>query len=197
MKRIGIASIIPLVLSCCAAFAAEFVFDGKDLSEWKVPEPNPFWRLEGGALVGENDASQKGSVLYTKKEYKDFVIEAEVRWNGEIDSGFLFRKPELQLQIGVSRSLKTDLTGSFYVGGKQDPYPQAGRAAEAAKLIKPGEWNKLKLEVRGDTAKTWINGTKASEYTDPKFKDAAPIGLQIHSKLPMKVEFRSIRIQEL
>ena len=39
------------------------------------------------------------------------IVEAEVRWQGEIDSGFMVRKPEVQMQIGVSRSLKRDMTG--------------------------------------------------------------------------------------
>ena len=38
-----------------------------------------------------------------------------------------------------------------------------GRAKEASKLVKPGEWNHFKLQAKGDTVTTWINGTKASE----------------------------------
>ena len=86
-------------------------------------------------LVGENDEKLKGHVLFTEKAYKDFVIEAEVRWSGEIDSGFILRKPELQLQIGVSRSLKKDMTCSFYTGG-QEKYPEAGQAQGSGKRTK-------------------------------------------------------------
>ncbi|HON06544.1 MAG TPA: hypothetical protein PLW02_00430, partial [Verrucomicrobiota bacterium] len=43
----------------------EFVslFNGKDLTGWKVPNPNPFWRVENGILIGENDEKLKGSML--------------------------------------------------------------------------------------------------------------------------------------
>ena len=64
------------------------------------------------------------------------ILEGEVRWEGEIDSGVMVRKPELQLQIGVSRSLKRDMTCSFYVGN----YPeeaQAKRAAVSKKAASP------------------------------------------------------------
>ena len=43
----------------------------------------------------------------------------------------------------------------------------------------------------------WINGKKASEYTDKKFNGAAPLGLQIHGNVVMKCEYRNIRIAEL
>jgi hypothetical protein len=64
------------------------------------------------------DLTKKGSMLWTEKGYCDFVIECEARWSGEIDSGIILRKPELQLQMGVSRSVKKDMTCSFYTGGK-------------------------------------------------------------------------------
>src|SRR5882757_4267968 len=86
------------------------LLNGKDLSGWKVPDPNPFWKVVDGVLVGENDEKRKGHVLFTEKDFKDFVIETEVRWSGEIDSGIMLRKPELQLQFGISRSLKKDMT---------------------------------------------------------------------------------------
>src|SRR5262249_3931569 len=81
------------------------IFNGKDLAGWQVPDPNPFWRVADGVLIGENDPAKKGHVLYTKKTYKDFIIETEARWTGEIDSGIMLRQPELQMQIGISRSL--------------------------------------------------------------------------------------------
>src|SRR5436305_12110829 len=47
------------------------LFNGKDLSGWRVPDPNPFWRVENGVLMGENDEKRKGHVLFTEKDFKD------------------------------------------------------------------------------------------------------------------------------
>ena len=167
--------------------------NGKDLSGWKAPEPNPFWKVADGILTGENDAAKKGSMLYTADSYGDFELEAEARWTGEIDSGFMVRKPEIQLQIGVSRSLKKDMTGSFYNG----KYPEEAQAKDAAKLIKPNDWNKFKLVAKGDSFTVWINGTQASQYKDAKYAAPGPIGLQIHGGLAMKIDFRNLRIRPL
>lgn len=172
------------------------IFNGKDLTGWKVPEPNPFWKVVDGVLVGENDEQLKGSMLWTEKAYGDFIIECESRWIGEIDSGIMLRKPQLQLQFGVSRSLKRDLTGSFYTGGAER-YPEAGQAKNLEKLLKPDDWNMFRLEAKGDTFTVWINGQQAVQYVNPKYPDPAPIGLQIHGGLKMKVEFRNVRVKEL
>src|SRR2546426_12461780 len=88
----------------------ESIFNGKDLSGWKVPADNKWWKVVDGVLVGENDEAQKGSMLYTEKSYQDLIVEADVRFSGSIDSGIMVRKPEIQLQIGTSRSLKVDMT---------------------------------------------------------------------------------------
>ena len=169
------------------------LFNGKDLTGWKAPDPNPFWKAADGVLTGENNAEKKGSMLYTAESYGDFELEAEARWTGEIDSGFMVRKPEIQLQFGVSRSLKRDMTGSFYNG----KYPEEAQAKDAAKLLKANDWNKFKLQAKGDTFTVWINGTRASQYKDAKYAAPGPIGLQIHGGLAMKIEFRNLRLRPL
>ena len=178
----------------------EPLFNGKDLTNFKTEGSTEFWRVENGVLIGENNAEKKGNYLWTEKEYGDFVIEFDVRWKGTtergVDTGVEMRKPSIQLQLGVSGSLKVDMSGSFYVG--KPGYPEEGRAKEPKNLMKPdGEWNTFRIQAKGDTFTCWINGQKASEYTDPKFSGPAPIGLQIHPGVEMKCEYRNIRIAPL
>ena len=168
------------------------IFNGRDLTGWKTPA-EPYWNVIDGVIVGQSDEAKKGSMLYTEKAYGDVILEGEVRFEGEIDSGFMVRKPELQLQIGVSRSLKRDMTCSFYVGN----YPEEAQAKRAGELLKPGDWNRIRIRAEGDTFTVWLNGEPVSQYTSPKYTDPAPIGLQIHGGLSMKVEFRDLRALEL
>jgi hypothetical protein len=168
------------------------IFNGTDLAGWKVVG-EPYWKVVDGAIVGQNDAEKKGSMLYTDKPYGDVLVEGEVRFTGEIDSGIMVRKPELQVQIGVSRSLKKDMTCSFYTG----KYPEEARAPKAADLLKTGEWNRIRVEAKGDTFTVWLNGQQVSQYTSEKYREPAPIGLQIHPGLVMKVEFRDLRAKPL
>ncbi len=181
--------------------ALEPLFNGKDLTNFKAEGAQGFWRVEKGVLIGENDAAKKGHYLWTEKEYGDFVIEFDARWKGTtprgVDTGIEMRKPKIQLQLGISGSLRVDMTGCFYTGGKPG-YPEAGHAKERDTLMKPeGEWNTFRIQAKGDTFTCWINGKKASEYTDAKFSGAAPLGFQIHAGVEMKCEFRNIKIAEL
>src|SRR5438105_15607674 len=72
---------VPLAARAADASAMRPLFNGTDLAGWRVPDPNPFWRVENGVLIGESDQARKGHVLYTEKEFKDFVLETEVRWS--------------------------------------------------------------------------------------------------------------------
>lgn len=168
------------------------IFNGKDLAGWKVVG-EPYWKVVDGAIVGENDAAMKGSMLYTEKSYGDVIVEGEVRYSGRIDSGIMVRKPELQVQIGESSSLKRDMTCSFYTG----TYPEEARAPKAGALLKPGEWNRIRVEAKGDTFTVWLNGEQVSQYTSDDYRTPAPIGLQIHPNIQMKVEFRDLRAKAL
>lgn len=168
------------------------IFNGTDFTGWKLP-PEPYWTVKDGAIVGASDPQQKASMLYTEKSYGDVAFEADVRFSGEIDSGIMLRQPELQVQIGVSRSLKRDMTCSFYTG----TYPEEARAKGVESLLKPGAWNRIRVEARGDTFTVWLNGTQVSRYTTAKYAAPGPIGLQIHAGLRMQVEFRDLRAQPL
>lgn len=165
------------------------IFNGRDLTGWRTPNEPSYWTVTDGALVGQSDGRKQGSMLYTEKDYGDVIFETEVRFSDEIDSGVMVRRPELQVQIGVSRSLKRDMTCSFYTG----KYPEEAQAPKAAELLKPGEWNRIRVEAKGDTFTVWLNGVQVSRYKDAKYAEPGPIGLQIHAGLIMKVEFRDIR----
>ena len=168
------------------------IFNGTDLTGWKVVG-EPYWKVVAGAIVGQNDAAKKGSMLYTEKSYGDVIVEGEFRFTGEIDSGIMVRKPELQVQIGTSRKLQKDMTCSFYTG----TYPEEARAPKAAALLKSGEWNRIRLAAKGDTFTVWLNGQQVSQYTSDKYREPAPIGLQIHANVEMKVEFRDLRAKAM
>jgi hypothetical protein len=141
------------------------IFNGRDLTGW-TPPAESHWKVVDGILVGENDAEKKGSMLYTDKAYGDVILEGEVRWEGEIDSGFMVRKPELQLQIGVSRSLKRDMTCSFYVGN----YPEEAQASSSSRGtgIGSGSAPKGTRSPSGSTASRSRSTRRRNTPTQPR-----------------------------
>jgi hypothetical protein len=191
---------LALVLLCGGAFAEDelpAIFNGKDLEGWKVPDPNPWWTVKDGVLIAVEDEKMKGNVLETIKEYQDCIIEAEVRWSGDIDSGIFVRKGQKwQCQIGVSRSLKKDMTCSVYVpkGG----YVLKAEPEKIEKLLKVGDWNKIRIEAKGDHYKISLNGEVVVDSDLPGYNEPGPIGLQLHPGVKdMKVEFKNIKAKAL
>ena len=128
-----------------------------------------------------------------QKEFTDFTLTLEFK-NGEgtIDSGVMLKRAKDQIQIGISGSLKRDLTASPYIPGKG--YPVEGKEAIAA--VKPKDWNKLKIEVKGSTYKTWLNGVEGITYTSETAIPKGPLGLQLHGNRDMSISFRNIEITE-
>lgn len=171
------------------------VFNGKDLTGWKSAGADRYWSVQDGVLVGQSTPDKKGHVLVTEQVYGDVIVECECRWNGDIDSGIFLRKGQkVQCQIGVSRSLKKDMTGSIYVPG--DGYK--GHSAEGTdKLLKAGDWNKIRFAAIGQKFTIWLNGQQVLEWQSDKFPEPGPIGLQIHANVDMKVEFRNLQAAAL
>lgn len=57
--------------------------------------------------------------------------------------------------------------------------------------------HRIRVEAKGDTFTVWLNGQQVSRYTSDKYREPAPIVLQIHPGLAMKVEFRDPLAKEL
>lgn len=201
LLAITLSANVPLSAAEKTAVTLAPIFTGTNLSGWKAPQPNPFWRAENGVLIGENNPELKGNVLHSERAYTNFVLELEVRWSGEIDSGVMLREPELQVQFGISRSLKKDMTGAFYLAKSsiqpKAGYPDAGHPKGSDKLFKVADWNKFRIEAKGDKFAVWLNDEFISEYTDARYSGGAPLGLQVHPSLKMKLEFRNLRAAAL
>lgn len=202
------------------ALAGEWqaLFNGRDLSAWKVfgkPDDAPIaWTIENGALAWQKG----GGNLMTKESYADFELELEWKISPGGNSGVMFRVdpksdkppqsgPEIQiLDDSKHKDGKSELTsaGSLYA-----LYP---RAKAAAKPV--GEWNTMRLRVQGGRVQNWLNGELAVEaeigsadwnrrVAGSKFAKfqqtfgkvpSGPILLQDHSD---PVWFRNIRIRRL
>lgn len=113
------------------------IFNGKDLAGWKAPENNIWYLVEEGILKIRSGPEQKGSILWTEKEFEDFIVELEFRFGeGVVDSGVHVRNQD-QIQIGISGSLKRDMTASPYIPGKGYPVEAEG----VKDLLKAKDWN--------------------------------------------------------
>ena len=187
-------------------------FDGEDLSKWIIKtrrgeaegtvvneidtKNNIWWSVENGILKVKNGPEQKGSTLWTRKTFENFRVKLKFKFiNGNIDSGIFLRGSDHlnpQIQIGVSGSLKRDMTGSPYI-------PKRGYPKEAERvksLLKMNEWNLMETESIGNRYRVWLNGEQVMDYTFEEANLKGPVGIQLHSGREMEIWYKDIEIAE-
>ncbi|MEY4336288.1 MAG: hypothetical protein RLZZ45_1207 [Bacteroidota bacterium] len=169
------------------------IFNGKNLKGWVAPANNTWWMAGKGILFVKSGPDKKGSILWTEKKYKDFIIETDfLMGDGVVDSGIFLRSENDQIQIGISGSLKRDLTASPYIPKKGYPVE-----AKVKDILKLKDWNTMKVKVVGKSYTVWLNGIEVMNYTSEKIVDEGPVGLQLHPGNEMSISYRNIRLAEL
>lgn len=182
-----------LLLTAFFLNAAEPVvlFDGKSLEGWKTTGAGDCWQVKDAVIVGKSNEKKQGSVLWTREVFSDFILEAEFRFSGQIDSGFFLRNENEQIQLGVSRSLKRDMSCSPYIG-KKGIYPVEAVGVDV--LLKTGEWNHVKISVKGKKYIVTLNGKQVLDYTTDETLEKGPLGLQVHPGVEMEISFRNLTL---
>ncbi len=169
-------------------------FNGKNLKGWVAPDNNIWWSVKDDVLSAKSGPKKTGSILWTKKSYKDFIFQTDFLYgDGTIDTGIFLRSEKQQIQMGISGSLKRDMTGSPYIPGKGYPVEAEG----VDELLKPHDWNTIKVETMGNHYVVWLNGQQVLDYESSDVPDKGPIGLQLHPGNEMNVSFRNIRIAKI
>ena len=195
-KFVLFAALISLSVSVEADPKLKPIFTGKDLSGWAVPKGNNkagWYSVEKGVLKIKNGPDKKGSILWTKKKFRNFVMEFDFRFGeGTVDSGVHVRNKD-QIQIGISGSLKRDMTCSPYIPGKGYPV----EAKNIKKLLKPKDWNTMKIQAVGKQYTVWLQGEKVMTYKSDSAIEEGPVGIQLHGNRVMAIDYRKIKLAEL
>ena len=197
------------------------LFDGQTLTGWKQHGGAAKYRVENGEIIGQCVPNTQNSFLCTEKDYGDFILEVEFKVDPKLNSGIQIRSQvfEKETEIdaeGKKRKLPADrvhgyqveidpsdraFSGSIYDEARRGRFLADLKNNEAArKAFKQGEWNKFRIECKGDSIKTWINGVPAVDLHD-SLTPKGLIALQVHQVRartdPMEVRWRNIKIKEL
>lgn len=207
------------LLSCVAVSAAEVsqeekdqgfvsLFDGKSLDGWIGATKG--YGVEDGAIVC---LKQGGGNLYTDKEYADFHLKFEFKFEPGANNGLGIRAPLTGDAAYVGMELQIlDNTSPRYA--KLQPYQYHGSiygvAPAKREFLKPaGEWNQQEVIAKGRQVTVILNGTtivdaNIDEASTPKTIDgkdhpglkrtSGHIGFLGHGA---RVEFRNLRLKDL
>ena len=174
------------------------LFNGVNLSGWTIHGTEK-WYVEDGDLVCENGSDNEYGYLSTDKYYDDFVLTLEYKQESNGNSGVFFRSTLDGIIINgwqVEISPPGHDTGGIYESYgrgwliKPDPIKD--------KSLKYGDWNSMKIMVKGDNVKTWLNDVEMIHINDQKIGEGkGSIALQIHAGDDVKVRWRNIKLEKL
>jgi hypothetical protein len=195
------------------------LFDGVSTRGWTTSDGQPIlegsWEITNGclnAVIGAN-----GGDIITAGEYSDFEFLVDYKITPGCNSGikYFFTRYETGGTLGCEYQIIDDNLGedinkaTHRCGAFYDVLPPV---ESMKKVNPPGEWNTIRVVVRGKKVEHWMNNVKILEYTrgDKVYTDAVakskfnmvvpPFGmvekghilLQYHGGV---VSFRNIKIR--
>lgn len=187
-------SILTLAPSFAISQSWITLFNGKSLDGWVVPENNIWYSAKSGILHIQSSPDKKGSILWTTSQYQNFKIKLQFKMgDGTVDSGVFLRGENDQIQIGISGSLKRDMTASPYIPSLRYPVEAKG----VAEILKPKDWNSMEITCTGNTYSVVLNTKEVMTYTSANIPLSGPIGLQLHPGNEMSIDYKKIKLKIL
>lgn len=195
-KKIGLM-LFALVLMTSAC-AQEQLFNGENLDGW-TNYGTEKWYVEDGLLVCESGPDEQYGYLATDKFYKDFILTLKFKQEASGNSGVFIRSTVegtkvsgWQVEVAPSGKHTGGVYESYGRGWLIKPSP------EKEEVLKEGEWNTMKIVMKGDTLTSYLNGVEMITITDEKIGEGeGSIALQIHDGGGIKVKWKDIVIKEL
>lgn len=207
-------------VSMADAQAPKPLFDGQSLEGWTQRGGKANYRVEMGEVVGSSVPNTGNSFLCTTHDYGNFILELDFKVASTLNSGVQIRSQSFNEPKQIEAGGKSITIPAGRVHGYQVEIDPSGRAwsggiydegrrgwlndlkenEAARKAFKQGEWNHFRVECRGDSIRTWINGVAAADLTD-NLTPRGFIALQVHGvgnrAESLEVRWRNITIQEL
>lgn len=148
----------------------KLLFDGRTTQGWRgygqKEFPRKGWVVEDGCL--RVVAGGGGGDILTEEEFQDFEFFMEFKVSKNANSGIMYRVsedeknpwqtgPEFQILDDLGDNLSpTDVQSAGAMYGLYNPPPH--------KPVKPaGEWNRVRIVLRGDCVEHWLNGVQAAD----------------------------------
>ncbi len=217
-----------LVILTSAAVAGELQLEpgftrldnGKNLDGWEVKGGTAKYEVKDGVIVGTTVEGSPNTFLCTKRDYADFVFEAEVLCDKELNSGFQIRshvytkdtpqpsQPKRIRKAGEVFGYQCEVTvqakgtsGNFWDEGRFTKWhDNLTNRPPALTAFKDGQWNHYRIAAQGDRIRSWVNGVACADFRDATDKTGF-IGLQVHGIKagtgPYQVRWRNVRLREL
>jgi|TARA_B110000263_G_scaffold196260_1_gene174782 hypothetical protein len=196
LKKINL--LIQIFLFTTLSAQETLLFNGDDLDGWKIHGTEK-WYVEDGNLICESGPDKQYGYLSTKEFYKDFELSLDFKQEANGNSG-VFIRSTVEGTIVSGWQVEVAPPGNNS-GGIYESYGRGWLIKpkkEKDKALKMGEWNNLKIRVKGDQVISWINGIEMVNFNDEKIgKGEGSIVLQIHDGGGIKVKWKNILLTKI
>ena len=174
------------------------LFNGENLDGW-IKHGTELWYASDGEIVCESGPDKGYGYLSTEQFYDDFVLTVEFKQEANGNSGIFFRSTlegtkisGWQVEVAPPGSNSGGIYESYGRGWLIKPDPSKDSA------LKMGEWNLMKIRVKGNKVKTWLNGVEMISINDEKIgKGKGAIALQIHDGGGIKVRWKNLILKKI
>jgi hypothetical protein len=198
MKRIVLLGLMLLVAQVSFAQKKKKLFNGKDLTGWVIYGTEK-WYVEDGLLISESGPDKGYGYLGTEENFENFEINLEFKQEANGNSGVFIRSTVdgtkvsgWQVEVAPPGNDTGGIYESYGRGWLIKPDPEKDKA------LKFGEWNKMKIVVKGDNVTSYLNGVEMVNFSDSKIgQGKGGVLLQIHDGGGIKVYWRNIVLKEL
>lgn len=174
------------------------IFNGKDLTGWTIHGTEK-WYVENGELICESGPDKQYGYLSTDKSYHNFILDLKFKLEANGNSGVFIRSDIEGTKISGWQVEVAPL--DHHTGGIYESYGRGWLIQpkpEDEKMLKPDEWNNLRIQVINDEVTTWLNDNQMVHLKDEKIGQGKGfIALQIHDGGGIKVRWKNIRIKQL
>lgn len=174
------------------------LFNGKDLTGWKLRNPSgrPSWKVEDGLLINTVRKGEHGTDLVTEEKFWNFTVRYEYKVPPDANSGFYLRgRHEIQILDDYN-------SGQPSLGGNGAIYNHTAVAKFASK--KAGEWQTVEATIIGHKITVSLNGVKVHDNVECDRSTGSEIDNRVNEPGPIflqgdhgSVTFRNLRIKTL
>ncbi|MDB4512149.1 DUF1080 domain-containing protein [Arenicella sp.] len=189
------------------------LYNGRDLDNWTPRGGTCTFEAKGETVVGTCVKGSPSTYLSTKKDdYTDFVFTAELKYEVDGNTGVMFRAQYKagegkdkgkETVFGPQAEMEAFSKERYWSGGIYGQsaggwiYPMWLETHEEVRnAMKEDGWNRITIEAKGDTIKTWLNGVPAAHWKTDEYKKGF-FSLQIHAGKEGKIHFRNLKVKEL
>ncbi|MGL4943073.1 MAG: 3-keto-disaccharide hydrolase [Thermoguttaceae bacterium] len=214
MKRFVLAGVVVAALAFPMFSVAATLGFGPSGTQWsKNGQPQFGWVKRGGDATfvseGNEVIGRRGeganTFLCTERNYENFVLSLECKFDVACNSGIQFRsnarkEGDREVVYGYQCELdQSNMTCAIYDESRRnrwvDPLTPEKQSLCVSAFKKDG-WNKIVIQCVGPSIKTWLNGEMITDLVDIE-ESRGFIALQVHSGDQGVVRWRNIQIDEL